>query len=121
MGATYRDLYGGDAVAQALANSRKLQERQAREYARRRGEMPREFANGVKPPVVQRKEEKPVEDPFRKLRQGGRTPVQVLVYIGEEPMRFEFAANMAGTLRPAQMSAEALREQFAKMMKDAFG
>lgn len=147
MAATYRHLYGHDAKAIAEARREKNRERLARRVAKAEangkpppqrlwvGETPKDWANvgdGDAPlhTVIEEKRdaekreakaEAKVEDPMKHLRQGGRIPVEVLVYLGDEPLRLQFSTNMRGTLPATHLNEAALKEVMGRVFKGAFG
>ena len=135
MGATYRHIYGHDAKAIAEArrqkNRERLQRRADRAIARGEpppqrvwnGEVPRDWAGVGDEPVIEekRKEEPKPVDPLAKLRQNNRVPVEVIVHMNGEPMRFLYSTNILGTLTAGQRSEDGLRERIGKVLKDSLG
>lgn len=114
MGETYRDKFGGDAVAIAIATRLKNRERRMR-----MGTIAPDGTNlRWKDRLVVEEKRKPVVQPDKG---DGKVGITILVDFGDRSIELNYRTNMRTTLMAPQMSEEALRERFAKLMKENFG
>lgn len=72
------------------------------------------------PAVIEEKREPKMEKP--KVDKGdGRVPVHIRVDFGDRVLELDYRTNMRSTLMHPQMTDDAMRERFARLMKENFG